>query len=239
MLEPYSDLPGRAGLNVESTEDILDAARLAQKNGFQLCVHAIGDRANRETLNIYETVLKENPGIGKLHRWRIEHAQHLSSADIPRFFRLGVIASMQAIHCTSDGPWVSKRLGTKRAEEGAYVWQKLMQAGAVIANGTDAPVEDIDPIANFHAAITRRLPDGSTFYPAQRMSRDEALRSCTINNAYAAFEEDSKGSLSPGKLADITVLSKDILKAPEDEIKTTRVVFTIIGGKIMYHGQNP
>jgi predicted amidohydrolase YtcJ len=236
MLQPYSDLPESTGLNVESTKDVLETARLAVKSDFQLCVHAIGDRANRESLNIFETVFKENPGLKGL-RWRIEHAQHLNPADISRFAELGVIASMQAVHCTSDGPWVTKRIGPKRAEEGAYVWRKLMRTGALVTNGTDAPVEDVDPIANFYAAVTRKLPDGSTFYPDQRMSREEALGAYTINNAYAAFEEDIKGSLKPGKLADITILSKDILKIPEDEILTTRVVYTIVGGKVMYHKQ--
>jgi predicted amidohydrolase YtcJ len=235
LLEPYSDLPGSTGLNVEPTQDILEAARLAVKNGFQLCVHAIGDRANREMLNIYETVFRENPGInGKSLRWRIEHAQHLAPVDIPRFAQLGIIASMQAVHCTSDGPWVIKRLGTMRAEEGAYVWQKLMRSGTVVTNGTDTPVEDVDPIPNFYAAVTRRLSDGSIFYPDQRMSREEALRAYTINNAYAAFEEGIKGSLTPGKLADITILTKDIMTIPEEEIRSARVAYTIVGGKVMY-----
>jgi predicted amidohydrolase YtcJ len=235
MLEPYSDLPGSKGLNVEPVQDILAAARLALRNGFQLCVHAIGDRANHETLDIYETVFGENPGINvKSLRWRIEHVQHLAPADIPRFARLGIIASMQAIHCTSDGPWVVKRLGTRRAEEGAYVWQKLMRSGTVVTNGTDTPIEDVDPIANFYAAVTRRLSDGSTFYPDQRMSREEALRACTINNAYAAFEEEIKGSLTPGKLADITVLTKDIMTIPEEDIRSAMVAYTIVGGKVMY-----
>jgi predicted amidohydrolase YtcJ len=233
MLEPYSDLPDTTGLSVEPIRDILEAARIAIKNDFQVCVHAIGDRANREVLNAYETVFKENPNA-KMLRWRIEHAQHLNPADIPRFGRLGVIASMQPVHCTSDGPWVIKRIGAKRAEEGAYVWQKLMHTGAVVMSGTDAPVEDVDPVANFYAAVTRKLPDGSTFYPDQRMSREEALRSFTINNAYGAFEENIKGSLKPGKLADITILSKDILKVPEDEIRSTRVMYTIVGGRIMH-----
>jgi predicted amidohydrolase YtcJ len=167
-------------------------------------------------------------------RWRIEHAQHLSLADIPRFGRLGVIASMQGIHCTSDAVFVPARLGARRSEEGAYVWQKLMKSGAVIANGTDAPVEDVDPIANFYASVTRRLADGSTFYPDQRMSRQEALRSYTRNGAFAAFQEGSKGSLAVGKLADITVLSKDILTVPEEEIRSARVDFTIVGGKVLY-----
>ena len=167
-------------------------------------------------------------------RWRVEHAQHLNPADIPRFGRLGVVASMQGIHCTSDAVFVPARLGARRSEEGAYVWQKLMKSGAVIANGTDAPVEDVDPIANFYATVTRRLADGSTFYPDQRMSRQEALRSYTRNAAYAAFEEGEKGSLSVGKLADVTVLSKDILTVPEDEIRSARVDFTIVGGKVLH-----
>ena len=238
MLEPYCDLPESTGLNVESTTDILEAARIAIKNDFQFCVHAIGDRANRETLNIFETVFRENTNLKGL-RWRIEHAQHLNSEDIPRFARLGIIASMQTVHCISDGPWVLKRIGAKRAEEGAYVWRKLMRTGALVTNGTDTPVEDVNPVSNFHAAITRKLkPDGSIFFPDQRMNREEALRALTINNAYAAFEEDIKGSLKAGKLADITILSKDIMKIAEDEIPTTQVVYTIVGGKVMYRNEN-
>ena len=208
-------------------------AALAMQHGYQLCVHAIGDRANRETLDLFEAAMKANPDKKDV-RWRVEHAQHLSLADIPRFGRLGVIASMQGIHCTSDAVFVPARLGSKRAEEGAYVWQKLMKSGAVIANGTDAPVEDVDPIASFYASVTRRLADGSTFYPDQRMSREEALRSYTRNAAYAAFQEDSKGSLSVGKLADVTVLSKDILTVPDDEVRNARVDYTIVGGKVLY-----
>jgi len=203
------------------------------QHGYQLCVHAIGDRANRETLDLFEAAFKAHPDKKDV-RWRIEHAQHLSLADIPRFGRLGVIASMQGIHCTSDAIFVPARLGAKRSEEGAYVWQKLMKTGAVIANGTDAPVEDVDPIANFYATVTRRLADGSTFYPDQRMSREEALRSYTRNGAFAAFQEGSKGSLTVGKLADITVLSKDILTVPEEEIRNARVDYTIVGGKVLY-----
>ena len=203
------------------------------QHGYQLCVHAIGDRANRETLDLFEAAMKANPDKKDV-RWRIEHAQHLHPSDIPRFGRLGVIASMQGIHCTSDAVFVPARLGAKRSEEGAYVWQKLMKSGAVIANGTDAPVEDVDPIANFYASVTRRLADGSTFYPDQRMTREEALRSYTRNAAFAAFEEGSKGSLAVGKLADITVLSKDIMTVPDEEIRSARVDFTIVGGKVLY-----
>jgi hypothetical protein len=233
LLEPYEDMPESAGLNTSSIEDITETARLAIENDFQLCVHAIGDRANRETLNIYEEAFKAHPEKTDT-RWRIEHSQHLHRDDIPRFGELGVIAAMQGIHCTSDAPYVLERLGEKRAEEGAYVWQKLMQSGAVVTNGTDAPVEDVDPIASYYSTVSRKLDDGTIFYPDQRMSRLEALRSYTLNNAHAAFEEDIKGSLTPGKLGDITVLSKDIMTIPEDEIPTTEVLYTIVGGKVMY-----
>jgi predicted amidohydrolase YtcJ len=237
LLAPYSDLPAGtqniSGMNTEDLGDIRKTAELAINNGFQLCVHAIGDRANREVLNIYEAAFKEHPDKKNL-RWRIEHAQHIDPADIPRFGLLGVIASMQGIQCTSDAPYVIARLGSKRAEEGAYVWQKLMKSGAVVSNGTDTPVEDVDPIACFYASVSRKLKDGSVFFPDQRMSRMEALRSYTANNAYSAFDEDSKGSLKVGKLADITVLSKDILTIPEDEIPTAKVDYTIVGGKVMY-----
>jgi hypothetical protein len=147
---------------------------------------------------------------------------------------MGVIASMQGIHCTSDAPYVLERLGEARAREGAYAWQKLMKTGAVIANGTDAPVEDVDPIPSYYASVSRKLKDGTVFFPDQRMSRIEALKSYTINGAYAAFEENNRGSLKPGKYADITVLSKDILTVPEDEIPTAKVVYTIVGGKVLY-----
>jgi len=232
LLEPYEDLES-TGLNLETVEDITGTAQLAIQHGFQLNTHAIGDRGNREVLDIYERVFSANPDKSDL-RWRIEHAQHLHPDDIPRFGQLGVIAAMQGIHSTSDGPWVYKRLGAQRAEEGAYVWQKLMATGAVITNGTDVPVEDIDPIASFYATVTRRMNDGELFFPDQRMSREDALRSYTINNAYAAFEEDLKGSISPGKLADIVVLSKDIMTVPDDEIPNAEVVYTILGGRVAY-----
>jgi predicted amidohydrolase YtcJ len=233
LLEPYADKPDSSGLNAEDPAEIRKTAELAMAHGYQLCVHAIGDRANRETLDLYEQAFRAHPGKTDL-RWRIEHAQHLNAADIPRFGKLGVIAAMQGIHCTSDGPYVVQRLGARRAEEGAYVWQKLMKSGAVVANGTDAPVEDVSPLASFYASVTRKLKDGTLFYPDQRMTREEALRSYTLNNAYAAFEEKLKGSLEPGKLADITVLSRDILTIPEDQIPATEVAYTIVGGKVVY-----
>jgi predicted amidohydrolase YtcJ len=237
LLEPYADLPADApnnrGLNTEDLADIRKTAEIAIANDMQLCIHAIGDRANREVLDIYENIFREHPDRKNM-RWRVEHAQHIDPADIPRFGKLGVIAAMQGVHCTSDAPYVLARLGPKRAEDGAYVWQKLMKSGAVVGNGTDAPVEDVSPIASFYATVSRKLKDGSVFFGDQRMSREEALRSYTMNNAYAAFEEDIKGSITPGKLGDITVLSKDIMTVPEDEIPSTQVVYTIVGGKVLY-----
>jgi len=233
LLEPYADLSDSAGLNTTPIETIEETARLALEHGFQLCVHAIGDRANRETLDLFERAFRATLGAQDL-RWRIEHAQHLHPDDIPRFAELGVIASMQGKHATSDGSWVPDRLGDRRSEEGAYVWQRLLAAGAVVSNGTDAPVENVSPVASYYATVSRKLDDGSLFYPDQRLSRLDALRTYTINAAYAAFEEDLKGSLTPGKLADITVLSKNILTVPEEEIPSTEVVYTIVGGRVMY-----
>lgn len=233
MIEPYSDSPASVGLPTTPMENIAEISRIALENGVQLCVHAIGDRANREVLNVYERAFKSRPDL-KDFRWRIEHAQHLSAADIPRFGQLGVIAAMQGIHATSDAPYVLARLGPKRAEEGAYVWQKLMKSGAVIANGTDVPVERIDPMANVYATVTRKTKDGTVFFGDQKMSRAEALKSYTWNGAYAAKEDQLKGSLTVGKLADITVLSKDIMTIPEDQIVSTQAVYTIVGGKVAY-----
>ena len=191
MLEPYSDLPSSSGINTEKMETIRETANIAMANGFQLCVHAIGDRANREVLNIYEEAFKAHPDKHDL-RWRIEHAQHIDPADIPRFGKLGVIAAMQSIHCTSDAPYVIARLGEKRAAAGAYAWRSLLDSGAVVGNGTDAPVEEVNPIACYYAAVTRRTKDGSQFYPKQCMTRMEALKSYTLSNAFAAFEDDQK-----------------------------------------------
>jgi predicted amidohydrolase YtcJ len=233
MLEPYADLPSSSGLNVEDLKDIEQTAQIAIENGYQLCVHAIGDRANREVLNLYERVFREHPEKKDL-RWRIEHAQHLNPQDIPRFAKLGVIAAMQGIHATSDAAMVIPRLGQKRAQEGAYVWRSLIDSGAHVANGTDAPVEDVDPIANYYATVTRRTSSGDLFFPAQRMTRLEGLRSYTVEPAYAAFEENLKGRLKVGMLGDITVLSQDLLTVPEQEILKTRVEYTIVGGKIAW-----
>jgi predicted amidohydrolase YtcJ len=233
LLAPYSDLPESVGHNTTEPAELERAAEIAIENDFQLCMHAIGDRGNRETLDLYERTFAAHPGKSGL-RWRIEHAQHLHPGDIPRFAELGVIAAMQGVHCTSDGPWVPARLGEERAASGAYVWRDLLDSGTVVSNGTDAPIEDVDPIPGFHALITRQMNNGERFHPEQCMTREEALRAYTINAAYAAFEEDLKGSLTPGKMADITVLSRDIMTVPEDEIPGTEALYTIVGGKILY-----
>lgn len=236
LLAPYSDLPSTSGSPTEDPADIAKTAEIAIANNYQLCVHAIGDRGNREVLNLYERTFKEHPDKKDL-RWRIEHAQHLDPADIPRFAKLGVIASMQSVHATSDGPMVIPRLGEKRAREGAYVWQSLMKSGAHVSEGTDAPVEEVNPIANYYAAVTRKMKNGQPFFPDQKMSRMEALRSYTVENAYAAFEENLKGRLKTGMLGDVTVLSQDILTIPDDQIPKTRVEYTIVGGKIVYQAK--
>jgi predicted amidohydrolase YtcJ len=237
LLDPYADLPSSSGLNIVTVEELRESARLAAAHGLQLCSHAIGDRANRETLDVYQEALADLPD-GADRRWRIEHAQHLHPDDIGRFAELGVVAAMQPVHCTSDGPWVVARLGEQRARESAYVWRALLDSGAVIASGTDVPVEAIDPIANLRAAVTRVTDTGKPFYPGQRMTREEALRSMTLDAAWAAFEEDRKGSLETGKLADITVLSANPLTVPDHELDTVRVVTTVVDGEVRYRA-NP
>ena len=233
LLEPYSDAPETSGLALAELADLRETAKIAAENEAQLCVHAIGDKANRLVLDVFEETFKKYPEP-KDRRWRIEHAQHIDPKDIPRFGRLGVIASVQTVHCTSDGPWVPDRLGAQRCKGGAYPWRTLLETGAHLANGTDAPVEDVDPIANYYSAVTRKSGNGQAFYPGQSLTRQEALAAATLWAAYAAFEEKEKGSLEVGKLADVTVLSKDILLVPEEEIKKAEVLYTIVGGKVAY-----
>ena len=233
LLEPYDDLPSSTGLNTISIASLRRTAEIALENDCQLCVHAIGDRANREVLDVFQAALREQPSP-RTQRWRVEHAQHLHPDDIPRFAQLGVIASMQGVHCTSDAAFVVQRLGQQRAAQGAYAWQSLLQSGARVSNGTDTPVEDVDPIACFYASVTRKPATGEAFFPEQRMTRRQALRSYTLDAAYAAFEEDLKGSLTPGKLADVVVHSKDILTCPAEEIRTAAVVYTIVDGRVLY-----
>jgi predicted amidohydrolase YtcJ len=237
LLSPYEDLES-TGLNLEALDDIMGTARVAIRHGFQVNTHAIGDRGNREVLDLYQRAFEEQGVDGKALRWRVEHAQHLHPEDVERFAALGVIASMQGIHCTSDGPWVYQRLGEDRARSGAYLWRDLIDSGAVVNNGTDTPVEDVDPLPSFYASVTRRMPNGAYFFPDQAMTREEALASYTINGAYSAFEEDVKGSLTPGKYADIVVLSKDIMTVPPEEILATEVVYTIVGGEVRHSREN-
>jgi len=232
LLKPYADLPGSTGQNVTPLSELAETAKIAKQNKLQLCVHAIGDRGNKEVLDLFE----QAHGVEKL-RWRIEHAQHLNPQDIPRFAKLGVIASMQGVHCTSDSPFVEKRLGRQRALEGAYVWRKLVDSGAVVTNGTDAPVEKVSALDSYFSMVTRQWDDGTTFYPEHRLTALEALRAYTLDNAYAAFQEKDKGSLEAGKLADITVLSQDITAAPVENIKKAVVRYTIVGGKIAYEAK--
>jgi hypothetical protein len=236
MLEPYADMANDTGSNITPISVLKTVSDLAVNNGFQLCIHAIGDKGNREVLNLYESTFKTHPDKKDL-RWRIEHAQHLSPEDIPRFAQLGVIAAMQGVHCTSDATFVIERLGIMRAELGAYAWRKLISSGATICNGTDAPVEDVNPIKCFYSSVTRKAADGNSFFPAQKMTRLEALKSYTVNGTYASFEENIKGTITVGKLADFVVLSNDLLNCPEEQIPNTKVVYTIIGGKVLYESK--
>jgi predicted amidohydrolase YtcJ len=236
LLEPYADDPGNVGLLVTTPERLLEASRMALAKGFQVGTHAIGDRGNRTVLDVYEKALSERPGL-ESPRFRIEHAQIIDAEDIPRFGRLGVLAAMQGIHCTSDRPWAPQRLGMARVTEGAYVWRKLLDTGARILNGTDAPVEDLSPIQNFHATATRQDSKGQPpggFDPDQKLTREETLRTMTLDAAYGSFEETRKGSIEPGKVADLVVLSQDILSVPDDALLKTEVLATIVNGKVLY-----
>ena len=236
LIQPYTDRKEFLGQNTFPVPELKSVADYAWTKGLQLCVHAIGDRANRETIDIFAEQIRKDPRMD--HRWRIEHAQHLDPTDIPRFRQWNIIAAMQSVHCTSDAPFVPKRLGDKRSEEGAYMWRAFIDAGVLVSNGTDVPVEDIDPFANLHAAVTRQLKDGSRFYPAQSMTRAEAIHSYTLANAIAAFEEKDKGSLEVGKLADMILLSEDLVECKEERLPDTRVLLTIVGGKVK-HGKQP
>lgn len=233
MLEPYSDAPDITGKNVTPMDEIRQIAEIAARDQFQLSVHAIGDRANREVLDLYQRIFTADPAAHAL-RWRIEHAQHLNPGDIPRFAELGVIASMQSIHACSDAPMVIPRLGEQRAKEGAYVWHSLIESGAMVLDGTDTPVEDTNPIPNFYCGVTRSYGAGKYFFPDQVKTRMQELRSYTWNNAYAIFEDQELGSLVPGKLADLDVFSGNLLTLPAGDILRTRVLYTIVGGKIVY-----
>ncbi len=234
LLEDYSDDPGNAGLETETREHIEGVAERALRAGFQLCVHAIGDRGNRNVLDAFEAALKKVPVAD--HRFRIEHAQILHPVDLPRFAELGVIPSMQAQHQTSDMYWAGRRLGPTRVL-GAYAWRSLLDTGVVIPGGSDFPVERPDPLAAYHAAVSRQdarnWPAGG-WHPEQRMTRAEALAHLTIWPAYASFAEDRLGSLRPGKLADLVVLSADLESTPVPELESIRVELTVFDGRPVY-----
>jgi predicted amidohydrolase YtcJ len=237
LLEPYSDRPGHYGHETLPMNFVKETALNGLQNGFQVCSHAIGDRANREILDRYEAAFVELPNLATDHRFRIEHAQHLHPDDIPRFAKLKVIPAMQAVHMSSDRPWAIDRLGEQRIKEGAYMWQSLLQSGIPIVNGTDVPVEPLNPIASLYASVSRKTlkgtPEGG-YEPAEKMSREQALRSYTLDAAYGAFEEDIKGSISVGKLADFTIYNQDLMQVAEEELLNIEIAMTIFDGKVVY-----
>lgn len=237
LLEPYTDRPGHFGHETLPMDFVKETALNGLQHGFQVCSHAIGDRANREILDRYESAMDELSDANTDHRFRIEHAQHLHPDDIPRFAELGVIPAMQAVHMSSDRPWAIDRLGEKRIKEGAYMWQDLLMSGIPIVNGTDVPVEPLNPIASLYASVSRKTLQGTPeggYEPAQKMTREQALRSYTLDAAYGAFEEDIKGSITVGKLADFTIYDQDLMKVPEEEFLKTQIAMTIFDGEVVY-----
>jgi len=237
LLKPYTDRPGHVGHETLPMEVVTETSLNGLRKGFQVCAHAIGDRANREILDRYEAAFTELPDLKNDHRFRIEHAQHLHPDDIPRFAELGVIPAMQAVHLSSDRPWAIDRLGEKRIIEGAYMWQDLLKSGIPVVNGTDVPVEPLNPIASFYASVSRKtlkgLPEGG-YEPAQKMTRAQALKSYTLDAAYGAFEENIKGSITAGKLADFTIYNQDLMKVAEDKLLETTIAMTIFNGEVVY-----
>ncbi len=239
LLEPYADRPDYRGLEVVPKALIETAARRAVRAGFQVCVHAIGDAAVRDTLDGFERALADVPAAERARqRFRIEHAQIVHPLDFARFAKLGVLPSMQTCHAISDGPWVLDRLGAERTERSAYPWRSLLDAGAIIPNGTDAPVEPLSPWRNLFAATTRILavPGAArtTFVPSQRMNRQEALESMTVHGAVGTFTELSRGRLRPGYHADLVVLDRDVLRCSVWDLEATRVLATVIAGEIVF-----
>lgn len=234
MLKPYSDRPDSVGVVRVPADRLYAQVKRARQAGFQVSTHAIGDGGNRMVLDAYEKVLKEMPDAD--HRWRIEHAQVVALEDIPRFAQLGIIPSMQTVHATSDKNMAENRVGPDRIK-GAYAWRKFLKTGVVIPNGTDAPVELVNPFHGLFAAVSRQSRDGKPaggWYPEEKMTREEALKSYTLWPAYAAFEEKIKGSIEEGKLADFVVIDRDYMTCGESEIKDIRALQTVIGGKSVY-----
>lgn len=242
MLEPYADRPTDedgepwVGLNVTDPEFVETVANVCLQRGYQLCTHAIGDRANREVLDAYERAFKTRAATKSDHRFRVEHAQLLAPAEILRFAQLGVIPAMQARHATSDMRWVDERVGPERAK-GAYAWQSLIEAGSIVANGSDFPVEPHQPLLGFYASVTRQNAAGEPaggWMPEERLTREQALKSFTIWAAHAAFMEDRVGSITPGKRADFTVLDRDIMACPAAEILDAKILRTVVDGETVF-----
>jgi len=239
LLAPYSDKPDTSGFLTQKPEELRPMFKEALRRGIQVETHAIGDRANRLILDLYEEAMVSFLGdkyAAPSPRWRVEHAQILTEQDIPRFAKLGVIASMQPSHAISDLFFAPARLGMDRLR-GAYAWNSLLKSGAIICGGSDAPVERGEPMIEFYAAVTRKSTNGEShegWHPEEAVSREQALKMFTINAAYAAFEENDKGSIEVGKLADFTVLSHDLMKIPPAEILNTRCEMTVIGGEIVF-----
>lgn len=242
LLAPYSDAPETSGFLREKESELQPIFEEALRKGIQIETHAIGDRANRVILDLYEKAMKAVPADQRKirePRWRVEHAQILSGQDLPRFAKLGIIASMQPSHAISDLFFAPSRLGNERLA-GAYAWQSLLKSGAIICGGSDAPVERGEPMIEFYAAVSRKSIKGESadgWHPEQAVSREQALKMFTAAAAYAAFEEADKGSLEPGKLADLTVLSADIMKIPEPEILKTTCAMTVVGGEVVFEAK--
>ena len=231
--QPYTDDPGTSGVQTFDEDRLVDIMNRSNTHGWQINTHAIGDKANTVVLDAIDKASL----TARDHRSRIEHSQHLAPSDVDRFASLGVIASIQAIHMSSDRPWAIDRLGKQRIESGAYIWRDLLNAGVHIANGTDVPVEPINPIANFYASVARKtltgLPEGG-FESDQKLSREETLKSMTLWNAYAAFEEAEVGSISVGKRADMTITDQNLMTIDEASILATKPIMTIVGGEVVF-----
>jgi predicted amidohydrolase YtcJ len=234
LLKDYEDRPGHVGLMRNPRQSLADWTRHAMDNQFQMCIHAIGDAGNRAAIDVYEEEIKRRGA--RNHRLRIEHVQVLALEDIERLAKLRIIAAMQPTHCTSDMYWAESRLGSKRIQ-GAYAWRKLIDAGAIIACGSDFPVEAVNPLLGIYAAVTRQDRNGwpeDGWYPQERMTREEAVRGFTANAAYAEFIEHARGTIEKGKMADFTVFDRDVFEIPADELLVTQVTYTIVGGEVVY-----
>ena len=240
MFKPYDDDPGNSGLPMPlmaPPRKMEELARQADNAGIQLCTHAIGDRAVSALLDIYERLGRDYPAA---HRFRVEHVQHVRPEDFARFGRLGIVASMQPYHAIDDGRWAEKRIGHERAQS-SYAWRSMLDAGAVLAFGSDWPVAPLDPLSGIYAAVTRATLGGRNpagWFPEQRLTVEEALRAYTWGSAYASFQEKVQGTLSPGMLADVVVLSEDLFRVPLEKIKDVRVQITIVGGRVVYEAGN-